>query len=920
MVLGDSIYPFGQMIRMKRFNLLGVFLCLSSLHAVGQDTSSTPEIPLQTELTYEELWAQGEYHSAVQWLEASIATQTQFQEQWNHHLALLLFEVGRVEDAIEVMTELVNKFPEPYYTLHLALMHRYKGHTNSYSTWLSRAASQIRNKSWYYRGDYRKRHIRRDRNVVAMGRIFELMGTNNPKTILSAHYKQHMDLYSDTGANVFTAAGDLAFRTGTYDVASSYYDQALERDSSYQDALAGLVECFWKSHDPRLEPTLEMLLSLNPNHPRAHQVKVERHLEMAETQKALDIINKMLAINPVSHTFRAFKASALYLDDELEAMQSLIDEVQEYCPVDTTIFRNLGRFASRHYRFKDGAEFQRQALDIDPEDYAAQVFYGLDLLRLGQEVEARIQLTEAFAGDPYNVQAFNLLEMLDSLAKFAVIEHGDFVLKLPEVEKPVMAKPALELLDEAIAHFEVKYEVELEKPILIEMFDQHDDFMVRSVGLPGNVGHLGICFGKLITMDTPSVRAKGSSNWRSVLWHEFVHVITLQKTKNRMPRWLSEGISVYEEGQYSEAFHNRLDPDYRIVIAQDGLPYVADIDAYFTRARSSAHLMFGYFIAGEFTQFYADAYGFEAIVKSLTEIAEGSTAIEALVQFSGGDSDRLNTAWHAYLEKRLEPLESMAGPKESPNILNGIKNLFSPTDPQVKPQEQMQAIDPGSKYLAIKKRVDMAIEEENWEVAIEGLNEAYDLFPDINGSMNPLYRLAKLYQDQGKQEEYIKQISRIAENAPSELNAVNILVDHYTEESEWDDLLIWAQWGIGIDPYDPEIHRAVVKGVQELDRDIEALPHLDVLAHVDEARGLEYQYLRAEVLATIGERDAARMEVLKLLEEMPHYRSAQDLLLRIHDSEPETDPEPEIDSETEIDPEAEPEDAIEGTTIESHKE
>ena len=36
---------------------------------------------------------------------------------------------------------------------------------------------------------------------------------------------------------------------------------------------------------------------------------------------------------------------------------------------------------------------------------------------------------------------------------------------------------------------------------------------------------------------------------RAVLWHEFTHVVTLTATKNKMPRWLSEGISVHEERQ-----------------------------------------------------------------------------------------------------------------------------------------------------------------------------------------------------------------------------------------------------------------------------------------------------------------------------------------------------------------------------------
>ena len=105
----------------------------------------------------------------------------------------------------------------------------------------------------------------------------------------------------------------------------------------------------------------------------------------------------------------------------------------------------------------------------------------------------------------------------------------------------------LDLLNQASSRLEARYEVDLERPVIVQMFRDHDAFMVRSTGLPGNASHLGICFGRLITMDSPRARPTGTVNWQQVLWHEFVHVVTLQKTRNRMPRWLSEGVSVYEE-------------------------------------------------------------------------------------------------------------------------------------------------------------------------------------------------------------------------------------------------------------------------------------------------------------------------------------------------------------------------------------
>ena len=85
--------------------------------------------------------------------------------------------------------------------------------------------------------------------------------------------------------------------------------------------------------------------------------------------------------------------------------------------------------------------------------------------------------------------------------------------------------------------------------MIVEIFPQKKEFAVRTFGLPGADGLLGVCFGRVITANSPASQGEHPSNWEAVLWHEFCHVVTLSKTHNKMPRWLSEGISVYEEGQ-----------------------------------------------------------------------------------------------------------------------------------------------------------------------------------------------------------------------------------------------------------------------------------------------------------------------------------------------------------------------------------
>ena len=110
-----------------------------------------------------------------------------------------------------------------------------------------------------------------------------------------------------------------------------------------------------------------------------------------------------------------------------------------------------------------------------------------------------------------------------------------------------MREPVEQLARKALADLGKRYNVTPNGPVLIEMFPRHDDFAVRTLGLPGMVGALGACFGRVVTLDSPRARPPGTFNWAATLWHELAHVVTLQLSNQRVPRWLTEGASVFEE-------------------------------------------------------------------------------------------------------------------------------------------------------------------------------------------------------------------------------------------------------------------------------------------------------------------------------------------------------------------------------------
>ena len=777
----------------------------------------------------------------------------------------LYFEVGQVDKSIEDLEQIVGFSTSPSHLLRLAELYRYRGRMDEYQATLDRV-SQL--------AQFLVRRRPSKEVVLALGRIAELRGTD-PKQLLSIHYKPFIEDQPDfVPARV--AAGDLAYSKGSYDLAAGYYAGALELNETNQKAMAGLAECYWKSNDERLQETVEKLMEINPHNPRALAIQTEKLLDVGNTTGAMKLIDSVLDVNPNRLRFRALKSATLFLDDDLAGMEQCQAGTLEFNPVCSEVFRVPGRIASRHYRFKDGAAFQRRALELDPADHKARALLAFDLLRLGDEQAGRQELETAFKLDPYSVHVFNMLKVMDTLATYSTVERGPFILQLPVSEKPVLADDILDLLENAANRLERAYKVTLETPIHIQVFDNHDDFMVRSIGLPGNIGHLGICFGRLVTMDSPSVRNQISSTWRSVLWHEFVHVITLQKTGHRLPRWLSEGISTYEQEQHDPASAMRMDAGYKTMIAHEPVPAISDLESYFTQAKTPQHIQFGYFLAGEFVKCYVDEYGFDALVDALDRIGRKSRVEEALAAASGTSLRKVNARYKAYLKKRFAPYDNLPEPPKPAKSADAKK----PRLPGI-PQDLMPWLVNSAPFTDAMRAAGEAVDEQRWDEAEKELKRAHELFPEYAGKDGPLPKLAELYERLGRKKALEQTLRDLLDFDAADFGVCEKLVELYREENNWPELAKMAERATMMDPFDVSMRKTLLDAEVRTGNDTAALDSVARLAHLDSARAGDYGVQRSEILMRLEQWEPAKEEILAVLEETPHYWKAQQLLLSI---------------------------------------
>jgi hypothetical protein len=105
-----------------------------------------------------------------------------------------------------------------------------------------------------------------------------------------------------------------------------------------------------------------------------------------------------------------------------------------------------------------------------------------------------------------------------------------------------------EQLHKAIATYTEKYKIKLDASGATGGLSQPRGLRRAHHG-HARTGALGVTFGDVVAMDSPSGRTPGEFNWGATLWHEMSHVFILSATNYRVPRWFTEGSPCTKKGQ-----------------------------------------------------------------------------------------------------------------------------------------------------------------------------------------------------------------------------------------------------------------------------------------------------------------------------------------------------------------------------------
>src|SRR5262249_32151188 len=144
--------------------------------------------------------------------------------------------------------------------------------------------------------------------------------------------------------------------------------------------------------------------------------------------------------------------------------------------------------------------YYRKAIEIDPRLWHARAELGINLMRLGQDEESRQQLEMCYENGFRNAETVNSLRLLDSYTNYVTFQGPNTILKLNKKEAALLRPYFQDEMERAVATYTNKYKIKLPHPVQLEVYPNHEDFAVRTMGMPG-LGALGVTFVNVIAMD-----------------------------------------------------------------------------------------------------------------------------------------------------------------------------------------------------------------------------------------------------------------------------------------------------------------------------------------------------------------------------------------------------------------------------------
>ena len=668
-------------------------------------------------------------------------------------------------------------------------------------------------------------------------------------------------------------AGELFLEKYKATDARESFKPVLERNSRHPRALFGQARILDFEGVGGSIDLVRQALEVNPHYVEARAFLASLYLKTDDYEKAREEAEEALEINPAHLEALSVLAAVHYVAGDMSAYGEVTDRVHALNPIYADLYTTLAEAAVSQRQYQTAVRLAQQAVALDPSSWWSYGVLGMNQMRTGAVEAGRQNLETAFAGDPYNPWYKNSLDLLDTFDFYERIRTEHFEIFIHEREAELLGPYAAVIAEEAFSALRERYGAVPPTPIRLEIYPNHSDFSVRTLGLTG-LGALGVSFGSTLVMDSPSAQEAGNFNWASTLWHEVSHAFHLAMTDHRVPRWFTEGLAVHEQHRARSHWGLRASPGWLQAYQAERLHPVSRLNEGFIRPESNEQVVFSYYQASMVFDLIESRWGLDAILDMLEAYRNGASNSQVFRDVLGQSPEAFDETFDDYVRDRWgDRMRAVSLPEEG----EGVRILHR-EGTGVEGLRTWVLEDPGS-FLAHLSLGKALFEERRFDEAELEFTAALSLFPEYGGLDSPYTYLARIHKERGELARAAGALRRLGFLAET-------LYPVHSQEAE-----LWMELGdreaaatalekvVEIVPFDMDAHQELAGLYEEFGDAAGAVRERKAILALDPTDRAEAHFRLAVALAQAGDRAGARSQVLRALEIAPSYEAALELLL-----------------------------------------
>jgi len=397
------------------------------------------------------------------------------------------------------------------------------------------------------------------------------------------------------------------------------------------------------------------------------------------------------------------------------------------------------------------------------------------------------------------------------------VESAHFVFFYPKGKDVVLAPYALEALEAQRAALEKDLGHVPPGKVRVEVVNDASELARVSTLSQKEIdqtGTIAICKFNKLMVTSPKALLNGY-DWLDTLAHEYTHLVVTQTGHNTVPIWLQEALAKYLESRWRGPPGKALPPSSRTLLAErvqknDLIPFakmhpsMAKLPTWKDAATAFAEVFFA-------AEYLHKEHGMKSLRTIVEAMGAGATDQQAVEKATGKSFTTFEKGWMAYL--KTQPATRAPATAERP-VLKG-KN--TPPEEEKKGREisfgEFDKVEnPAARRWA--HLGELFRERGRFVAAAEEYGKAHALVGNAYETISNKYALALMAVKRLDDAE--KVLLGSLEAHPGYASTQVHLGRIYLSRGQWAEARAAYRAALAQDPFDPEIHLALLKSAQSL--------------------------------------------------------------------------------------------------------